>query len=533
MRFSSHVYVFTLLILSESLFANNKIESTLKKVYETFSQGQYEETISEIAKIESKNTNVNIKNFEGLVQYWKALTYSRMNEYPLAIEHFENSLKLRYFPQDIYYEYGQALYVSEKLLEARIAFKKSVQKLYKRGASLYYMAFISQTLKDFNKASSFYHAIEKLPEEEKKDVVQAARMQVGDIYWEKVKQSPNIYASLTKYVIPQYENALAWDENSSLAPVIKKKIDDLKRQYDIELFQMRNGRNTARPPYFLRVNALFGNNDNINLLDKDSIDSSTVDVGANFQTIGFFGRYTYYPNSTFSLAPELRINSTKYLSDESTLFANDNYSISTNLKINYEKIYNKAPATTYIDIGYTTSSDDADADKKIENNFTQTSFSISEERQFIHNNPTILRLRYSQNTDVNDTESLNTTSFIWEQLVMYGNFSFYLFSSFDQIRYPNSDTSNTNGYTIRGDFIFPTFFNIFNPILYASTNSVEYINNESRGTTKLSTLGLSINRPIGKNWYFTMDYADSTQSAKLDSDVFKQKVMSFNIDYIY
>lgn len=527
------LFVFQLINISYA--ESNSTETQIKNIFKKFSDGNYQETLDLIKELES-NQKVhaqNEKNIIGIIEYWKAITYSRMNEYPLSLNHFESSIKLKYIPKDLYYEYGQALYVSEKLLEARIAFKKSVQKNYKKGVSLYYIAFISQTLKDFNKASNYYHEIEKLPVEEKSDVIQAARMQMGDIYWDKVKQRPNVYSAITKYVIPQYENALAWDDESTMAPTIKQKIEDLQRKYDIELFQMRNGRNTARPPYFLKVNMLYGNNDNINLLDSSSIESSTEDVGANYQSIGFFGRYTFYPNSSFSIAPELVINTTKYVSDSETIFANDNYSIKTALKINYEKTYNNAPATTYFDISYTTSSDDADADKKLESNYTQTMISISEERQFFIGNPTILRLKYSQNNDVTQTQSLNTSSLIWEQLINFGAFNFYLYSSYDLTRYPDAKESDTDGFTARGDFIFPTLWNLFNPILFASINQAKYINDDSRDTTNLVTYGLSLNRPVGKNWYITLNYSQGSQSAKLDSDIYEQKNMSLNLDYIY
>src|SRR5690606_4082582 len=124
-----------------------------------------------------------------------------------------------------YYEIAQAYYVSDKLIEARQQFRNSVKIGFKRAVSLYYMAFISQQIKDVKKAASYFNAIEKLPDDEKRDVIQAARMQLGDIYLAKVEQMPNSFKKVEEVVIPQYKKALAWDEDSSLAPEIREKIE--------------------------------------------------------------------------------------------------------------------------------------------------------------------------------------------------------------------------------------------------------------------------------------------------------------------
>jgi tetratricopeptide (TPR) repeat protein len=538
MRSLLNILYITLLISFSvvALAQTPAIETSLTKVYAMFENGEYKETIEKLNEIESeKKLLQKDEKLKALIPYWKGLAYSRMNEYPKAITYFEKAISLRYKAKDLFYEYGQALYVSEKLSKARLAFRKSVKLKYKMAVSLYYIAFISQQLKDFKKAVSFYNTIEKLPDEEKEEVIQASRMQIADIYYAQVRKRPNSYESIKKYVIPQYEKALNWNETTSLAVEIKAKIENIKRKFDMELFQMRNGRNTARPPYFLKVNTLYGTNDNVNNLDQDSIDSSSEDVGSGYYTLGFFGRYTFYPSNTYSIAPEIRAIKTKYMTDVSDIYANDNSKVNFNLKINYEKTFNDAPATTYFDIIYAMAENDEDADEKLQSSFIEKGISVSEERQFFKGSPSIFRLKYSQFDYVEELSdnSNNVSSFIWEQVINLSSFTIYLYNAYDMTKFNEDETLDTNSLTMRSDFIFPTFYGLFNPILYASLNNTKYINNDSRDSTSLQTLGISINRPLSRKWYLTLDFSNSQQNGELDSDIYKQQNFSLNLDFVY
>jgi hypothetical protein len=84
-----------------------------------------------------------------------------------------------------------------------------LKKKFKRGVSLYYIAFISKELGQNNRASTFFRAIGKLDKSEASEVIQAAEMQIGDIYLEQVEKRIDAFRAVETYVIPQYERALA------------------------------------------------------------------------------------------------------------------------------------------------------------------------------------------------------------------------------------------------------------------------------------------------------------------------------------
>ena len=115
-----------------------KTKEVITKVFSHFDKGQYEEVNKILDEVQKKikKSSENFNNIQGLVFYWKGMSLSRMNEFEAAEEYFIKALKLKYFTNDIYYEYGQVLYVSNKYKRARIAFKKSVKANYKAAVSL-------------------------------------------------------------------------------------------------------------------------------------------------------------------------------------------------------------------------------------------------------------------------------------------------------------------------------------------------------------------------------------------------------------
>lgn len=510
----------------------------IQVVFEEFSNGKYDNAVSTLDVLQArvKKSSALAKKIQGLIYYWRAMSLSRMNDFEEAEKNFIKALELKYKSKDIYYEYGQVLYVSLKYKRARIAFKKSVRQKYKMGVSLYYIAYISQELKDYKKAVKFYNMIEKLPKEEKEDVIQAARMQIGDIYLKQVEKRRDPFNGVKQYVIPQYETALAYDEESKLADDIRAKILNLQRKYELILFRMRNGKPTARPPYFVKANILYGQNNNITTLsedDKEEAEEDNLEYASAYYDIGLFTRYSFYPSSSFSYAPELSFGYTKYQSASESILPYNKYFVKTALKMNYEHLYNKGPATFYIDLDYKYTADDADADESFAFANNTYGLTLSEELQFWKNHPSTFRFRYETVSADEDTSNNNVTTLTYEQVIQLKRTTIFLFNSYGLTRYPDAETSNTNTYTFRVDFIFPTFYKLFNPTLYTSMTNTTYVENDDRGVPSLRTYGLNLSRPVGKGLFLTLDYSSSTQTADEDSDNYDQQVVTLNLDYIY
>ncbi|MBG59022.1 MAG: hypothetical protein CMJ16_01045 [Peredibacter sp.] len=530
-------FIITLLFIFSTLsFGASETKEVLKEIYSSYENGEYEEAITLLNKV-SENFDKHSKNqanLKGLVYYWQGLCYVRLNEFEEGIDKLRLAIKENYTASDVYYEYGQALYASLELKKARIAFKKSVEAKYKMAVSMYYIGFISQEIGDLKTAATFYNAIEKLPLSEKKDVVQAARMQLAQIYLDQVNEKGMGAAAIEEYVLPMYRKALKWDEESALATEIKAKIENIQRRYNLVLFQLRNGRPTARPAYFLKANLKYSVDDNVNALDSDTLKGlKEEEYSSNLYEVGAFGRYTFYPNSAFSLSPQFNFGYTRYLSDESTITRNDNYFFTGTIQTTYEHFFNEAPATTYLDVGYTYNADDIDENDELEKSDTVTSVTLSEQLQIWRNNPSTFRVRYTQTNAEDINNELSSYGVVYEQAVGAFNTLFYLYSAYDKNTYTERTSEDNVSTTIRLDILMPDIYNLFNPNLYASVFSVDYVNDSDRGQTKLNTFGVNLNRPVGKNFFFYIDYALSSQTGNNDTDNYEKSVISMNLDYIF
>ncbi len=521
---SSFFYLGLLFLTFNTSFA---VEDRFKAVYIDIANSNFEEAFNKLDKL-------NIRSAES--DYLKGLSSFRVGEYDRAEKYFQRAIDKKFDAKDIYYEYAQVLYTQNKLIKALNYFKESVKKKYKVGVSLYYLAYISQERKDYKKAISFYKMIEKLPKDKKKDVLQASRMQIADIYLAQVQKVPDSFQSIDKYVIPQYEKALDVDKKSALADDIRKKIFELQSRYDLVLFKMRNGRPTARPPYFLKANILYGQDSNVNILDDDSrSELEDKDIASAYYNAGFFGRYTFYPNNIVSVSPELSFSYTKYLSDSERIKINNNYALTSGLKFNFEHEINKKPATTYLGINFTQNFDDEDADDSLEKRDTTWRFSLSEEMNLWKRNTSTISVSYSDVKGVEEENTNNLTSFSLEQLIFFGKTTFFFYTSYDLTRYTleENEVLNTNGLSFRLDLILPTFMGLFNPSFYYGTTSTDYYENEDRGETQKSSYGVILNRPLSKKWYLTFDGSFEQQTGGLETDVYDKTIVSVYLDYIF
>jgi tetratricopeptide (TPR) repeat protein len=278
--------------------------SVFKTAASLFGQGKYSSTVDELTTIE-KNNPSNKSNL-GLASYWKGICYNRLQDFPRAIESFDRALGLDYKPVDIHYEYGQALYAAEKYQEARLQFRESLKRKFKRAVSLYYIAFISKELGDRKKAVTFFKALEKLPPEETAEVLQAAEFQIGDVYLEQVEKSRDAFRAVENYVIPQYRKALAANPTSNLAQPINDKIIELQRKYDLIMFNLRNGRPVLQPPYFLRAALDNGYDTNVTFAPTETTIQKSHQ-SSYYSRAQVLGRYKVYQENNMSISPAMRL----------------------------------------------------------------------------------------------------------------------------------------------------------------------------------------------------------------------------------
>lgn len=503
--------------------------SAITAAAELFAQGRYQATIKELQLLEAQALN---KTDEGLVSYWKGMTYNRLQNFPKAIESFQRALNLDYVPQDLHYEYGQALFASEKLQEARLQFRESLRKKFKRGVSLYYIAYLSKELGDFKKSVTFYKAIDKLGEEGQ-EVRQAAQVQIGDIYLQQVEKTRESYRSIEKYVIPQYQYALGLDETSALAPTIREKILDLQRKYDLVMFKLRNGRPVADPPYLLKASLEGGVDSNVTFAPTETTVSKS-DQSSAFVRAEVFGRYTFYFQDYLSLSPELRVNRTHYLNRIPEIYRNDNYLIAPAVRGSYEHTLWEKPAAHIFDYEYAEARRDINAKKELEFSSRAHTLMLGERFNFFRMGESILRLRHRIFESFTDSLNSGTTSLVFEQMATIGSSYLLFYLSYDRTRVDTSIYDN-DSYTFRTDLILDRLFNSVTPSIGFGVTQVDPFNDKAtRGSELLLNPTARLTKKFGKRWRGNLKYDYQNYNSKDKTQfAYKKSVYSFELEYLF
>ncbi len=510
-------------------------EVLFKRAYDLFSSGKYNATLDELNIIETKlASDPRATNAQkGLVAYWKGITFNRVQDYSRAIESFDKSLSLNFDPQDINYEYGQSLFAVQKMQEARLQFRESLKKRFKRGVSLYYIAYISKEVGDKKKAVTFYQAINKLPPEEAAEVSQAAEMQIGDIYLEQAERHPDSFRAVESYVIPQYRKAIEKDQSSALVQIIEKKIADLQSKYDLILLKMRNGRPTLNPPYFLRLAQEISNDSNVTFTPQETTTSSSKQASLYSKT-DVMGRYTFYVRNIMSIAPELRMNYTYYQNRVPEIYRNDNYVIAPALRTYYEHtLFNKA-ASTLFDLEHSYVERDVKAEKKL--TFASRSYGamLGERFNYFNWGESILRLRYRKFDSYNPSSDSVTTSLVYEQVRVFKENVLLFYSSYDMTKVED-DSFDTNSLTLRADLILPQVKNWFTPSFGFGLTLTDPVNNkEARGLEKLYNPSVRLARLFGKRFRgsFKVDYSKNDSKDK-ENFAYTKTVYGFELEYLF
>lgn len=502
-----------------------------KKAVEMFSQGKYQSTIEELKTLE---TNPATKpQTLGFIAYWKGICFSRLQEFTEAVAQFDKSLGHNYAPVDLHYEYGQALFALDKLPEARLQFRESLKRKFKRGVSLYYIGFISKEMGDKNKAYTFLKSINKLDEEEAKEVRQAAEMQIGDLYLDQVEKRADAFKSVETYVIPQYQKALDLDKNSALAPLIQEKIVKLQRKYDLVLFQLRNGRPTLIPPYFLRLAQEFGQDTNVTFSPAETTVSKSKQASGYSKT-DFIGRYTFYMEDFFSLSPEFRFNNTYYFNRVPEIYRNDNYLIAPALRTAYEHTFREKPASFLVDYEYSEAKRDVNAQKKLEFSSRSHTIMIGERLNLFKDGESVIRLRYRMLDSYLNSSDSKLTSLVFEHIKPLSISTLLIYASYDRMRVQN-EAFNTDAFTMRGDFIFARVRDWFTPSVGLSLTSTDPINNRAaRGRELLVNPNARVSKTFKKSWRANLRYDYQKNNSKdQENFAYQKSIYAFELEYLF
>jgi tetratricopeptide (TPR) repeat protein len=503
-------------------------QDLLKEFYFEFKQGSYLSALNYLKELEATPEQ---KTFS---HYWQGICFNKLQRFDEAIEQFKTVLKLKaYFP-DLYYELGQALYASSRPEIALLSFRDSIAKGSKIGLSLYYLGYINQSLGKKEEALKSYQQILKLPENEKKDVLQASMYQVGEIYYAEIDKESNPERFLRDKVLPQYEKARDIDKLSSLAIEINQKIESIIEKYNLVLLKMINGRATIRPRYYLKLSEEVKYDTNV-ILEANAVQNKAQYKDTSISKTDALARYGFYPNNIMSFFPETRVNYSYHGNrDQGAIYKNDNYLVQPALRTNYEYTLFENRATHVVDFDFAYNARDVYEQKALVFNYRSYTLMLGEKINIIPLGETILRFRKKYFYSYSDLSDSDTNTIAIEQTLTFpAGYTLFIVNTNDWSKVRN-DQLNTNTYTLRFDLITPRLKDWFTTTLsFGSSLNNPVHQKESRGLEKMYNPALKLTRGFGKyRLNVKYDYIRNNSKDKTTYD-YTKSIYGLEFEYLF
>jgi tetratricopeptide (TPR) repeat protein len=526
--------IFWMLCLLLSRFALSEEKSyDFRTALTLFSEARYLSTLTELSALEKDIPYPEDFKKAGIISYWKGLCYNRLKEFDQAVISFEIALTHQYVPIDLHYEFGQALFALNKFPQARIQFRESLRKKFKKGVSLYYVGYISKLMGEEKKARTLFRMIKKLDHSEAKEVEQAAEFQIGDIYLEHAKNNNDALSLIENQVIPQYKKAYELDRESELAPLIQEKILMLQKKYDLLLFKLRNGRPILMPAYYLRLSQEVGQDTNVTFSPAGTT-ISKANQGSTYSRTDFLGKYAFYVKDFLSISPEVRFNYTYYLNRTPEIYRNDNSLLSSAVRTSFEHSFLKRPASFLLDYDFGESRRDVNADKTLDFSSTIHTLMLGERFHYFDGGESTLRLRYRALESYLNASNSIMTSLIFEQIKNLKSNTLLFYFGLDRMRVDN-EIYDTNSITMRTDLIMARVRDWFTPSFGLALTMIDPINNRTqRGGEMLINPSARMAKTFKKNWRANLKFDYQKYNSKdQESFAYMKSIYAFELEYLF
>jgi hypothetical protein len=333
--------------------APEKAQDTLAEAYALFNKGAYPQALQKAEGIHAGS-----REARSAVEYFLGTVHAKMQAFDHAAEEFAKAEADGSRVPSLHYDFGQALFATQKLKEAEGEFRKSIVGKFKQGASAYYIAYIRSLLDDKPGARDFYTRITKLYHDPDK-VKQSSLLQLAELAYDEtneMKGDPARKAErkrlLEGEVQELYRRARDYDPATAVADQARARIAEIEGELEQMVERMRNGNPLPRQPYTLLLSQDLTYDTNV-ITQADQALLQVSNKDALIWKTGVLAKYQLAVAKTFSFIPELG-SAISYYSRRSSpsVYQNDNVSVSPALRTKYEHWSGGNPATLQLDLDF-------------------------------------------------------------------------------------------------------------------------------------------------------------------------------------
>lgn len=371
--------------LSFSVFASEKL---IEKAYQ---EGNYFRVIE---LTNSKKYKNKIRN------YWRGKAFFQLEDYAESIAALEKVIGKRN-NNDLLYYYALGNYFSNNYQEAKINLRKYIQISKDKNPKNYFV--LGQILKAQNApktAKKYFKDV--LKSDASSELKQASLYELAQMDY---KNGRGIKKNQIKTdIIPQYEKALYYDNQSAIAQDILNQLRSIYSRYKIEGFE----KYSRRKAYSLTFSQDFGYDNNILLIPDDVSNAESQNQDSIFSRTQIRGQYRKQIGGRFTLMPSISLDLDHFFDDtDPVIYQNNQYSVTPGFNASYNHNLFGLKTTLFFDFAHEEVRRDYLAEKEYEFFSRRNIFSIGEIFNFYDFGPTIITLKTQRSffySDILDSE---------------------------------------------------------------------------------------------------------------------------------
>ncbi len=528
LKFCKKAYTFLFIaccgVLSSNLFA----EQHLEEYYRLFKTSNYSKALKVLAGTDFATEKLSTKH------YLLGITHSRLQEFDRAIINFEKAIQLKTDAQDIYYEYGQALYAANELKKSRMAFEESITKNFNRDNSLYYVGHISQILEDYQKSKDSFAAVVRNKNADDK-IVQVARFQMAETLLLVAREKKNTANYVEKYIIPMMNTALAMDKNSPVAKDISQRILELTNEFKLDPNVMVNGRRLSTKRYTLTLGQKIKFDNNVTLANDQSTTVQSKKESYILESEAF-GKRDFVFKKRYIVSPESRVTYTRYTDTENaTVYQNNAYLINFALRSKVEHTLRGQPASAIVEFESNYTARDKYQQKKLNKYATSKTFTIGEKFKLSSWGDSSLKFKYKDYNAYSDSLDNKTKTVVFDHTKITGMGHLVIFLvTLDFIENYRATSNSTDSYLFRIDYLIPEIIPQYSLGFGLSTTLLDTKEQKAtRGTEKNIAPSIDLSRDVTDRFKVGFNYEFTKNISKSDSNEYTKHVLQTELKYSF
>jgi len=480
-------------------------EDIFKPVLNAIKKEQYKQAFFFLKKLKVNNNDQLHKKI-----YLESLCLNKLKRFDLSIKRFKFLKTKNFTPKEFFFEYGQANYALNNLDEARKSFGNSVRAKFQVQSSLYFIAYISQILEDYETAEINYKLLLK-NKNTKRSMRQVALFQLSQVFLSKLENVKNKKAILNiikKRIIPQLNFAFKINRNSPVAKDIQKRKTELEVKYGLNPLFLINGKKLSPKPQSFSLSQSFKYDSNVTT-STDSLETLATMKDSSIFSTSVSAKYTKPFKRMFTVTPGISLalthNGNRIASD---IYKNDSLSVTSTLANTYEHKLFGNQASLLFDLEHSYSGTDRNATGKMTKIATSSNgytLALGEKFKYFKFGDTTAKIKYKISRSYDDTQHSKVFTFSLNQTAILPTKHLLIFThQTDLTNFDTTTSSNTNTFLVRFDYMVPEVIpsytlglglsSTFSPTLTESTTperGLEVTWNPSIKITKKTTKSLS------------------------------------------